>query len=83
MTRSLSVLTLLVLLLAACATVPRQALEAGNATPRLLPGARCDYDDQCGSGICDAYECRGPMPEPGPGAATRATGEAYQQRSPR
>jgi hypothetical protein len=66
MTRSLSVLTLLVLIFAACAIVPRQTLDARNATPRLLPGARCDYDDQCGSGLCDAYECRGPSQQGSP-----------------
>jgi hypothetical protein len=82
MTRSLSVLTLLVLLFAACATVPRPTLDARNATPGLLPGARCDYDDQCGSGLCDSYECRGPMPEPETAAPTRPSREAYQQRNP-
>jgi hypothetical protein len=56
--------SILALAFVACATVPQRTARAGDETPRLPPGARCDYDDQCGSGICDAYECRGPALEP-------------------
>jgi hypothetical protein len=49
---------------AACGAAPGQSLRAGNEVPRREPGARCDFDDQCGSGICDAYACRGPAPRP-------------------
>jgi hypothetical protein len=58
-------LSILVVLLAACATLPGQTARAGYETQPLPPGAHCDFDDQCGSRICDAYACRGPMPEPG------------------
>jgi len=58
-------MSILALVVAARASVRNQALRAGDETQRLPPGARCDYDDQCGSRICDACACRGPLPEPG------------------
>jgi hypothetical protein len=57
-------LAIIALALVACATVPQQMARAGDEKPRLAPGTRCDYDDQCRSGICDAYECRGPALDP-------------------
>jgi hypothetical protein len=54
-----------VVAVAACTTVPKQMLRAGDDTRRRPPGARCDFDDQCVSGICDEAACRGPAPEPG------------------
>jgi hypothetical protein len=62
----------LVLASTACATAPAAPPRAGDEAQRRRPGARCDYDDQCGSGMCDAYSCRGPMTEtddPPPGGA--------------
>jgi hypothetical protein len=52
-------MSILILLLAACATVPGQTAQAGYGAPRLAPGARCDFDDECSSGVCDDYACRG------------------------
>ena len=52
-------MSILILLLAACATVPRQTAQAGHGAPTLQPGARCDFDDECSSGVCDDYACRG------------------------
>jgi hypothetical protein len=63
--KTLSRLSVLVFVvaIAACATVPKQTLRASDETPRRPPGARCDFDDQCASGICDEVACRGPAPE--------------------
>lgn len=51
------------LALVACSTAPSP--KAVGTTACLAPGARCDFDGQCCSHICDAYDCRGPMPPPG------------------
>jgi len=56
-------LWMLALAVTACATVPAAPPRAGDEAQRRRPGARCHYDDQCGSGMCDAYSCRGPMAE--------------------
>jgi hypothetical protein len=53
-------LSLLALTVGACATASEGTLRFDDATGSKRPGARCEYDDECGSGRCDAYICRGP-----------------------
>jgi hypothetical protein len=54
----------LAVVLAACATVPPPALRAADVAQNQPLGGRCDFDDICGSGICDDNVCRDPIPRP-------------------
>jgi len=57
--------------IAACATTPVRDPDPKGKLTCSAPGTRCDYDNECCSQTCDAYDCRGPMPPP-TGAALQA-----------
>jgi hypothetical protein len=50
--------------IAACATTPVPDPDPKGQLTCSAPGTRCDYDGQCCSQMCDAYDCRGPAPLP-------------------
>jgi hypothetical protein len=54
-------LSLLVVTIGACATVSDGTLRLDDSARGKHPGAPCEYDDECGSRVCDAYLCRGPV----------------------
>jgi hypothetical protein len=59
------VCTGLAVILAACAGQPPPPPKYVEGSACVRPGGRCAYSDQCCSEICDANNCRGPMPGPG------------------
>jgi hypothetical protein len=59
--------TMLVLVassISACVPDPAEIPEPKGQLTCSAPGTRCDYGDQCCSEVCDANECRGPIPQP-------------------
>jgi hypothetical protein len=47
----------------ACVGGPTADLKPKGPLSCSAPGTRCDYGDQCCSGMCDANDCRGPVPK--------------------
>jgi hypothetical protein len=53
------------LVIAACVPGPAGGHMLKGHETCYAPGIRCNYSDDCCSEVCDANECRGPMPGPG------------------